>query len=100
MNKGFWKKVLVIGLPVSMQNLITTTVNMVDTFMIGSLGEDYVSAVGLASKIFFILNILVFGIASGCSVLLSQYYGKGDEEYSQVRYSRKLRRYIERFRDG
>ena len=63
-----------------MQNLITTTVNMVDTFMIGSLGEDYVSAVGLASKIFFILNILVFGIASGCSVLLSQYYGKGDED--------------------
>ena len=80
MDKGFWKKVLIVGLPVSIQNLINTTVNMVDTFMIGSLGEDYVSAVGLASKVFFIMNLLVFGISSGCSVLLSQYYGKRDDQ--------------------
>ena len=79
MNKSFWKKVLIIGLPVSIQNLINTTVNMVDTFMIGSLGDDYVSAVGLASKIFFVMNLLIFGIVSGCSVLLSQYYGKRDD---------------------
>ena len=72
MNKNFWKKVLIIGLPVSIQNLINTTVNMVDTFMIGSLGDDYVSAVGLANKVFFVLNLLIFGIGSGCSVLLSQ----------------------------
>lgn len=79
MNKSFWKKVLIIGLPVSIQNLINTTVNMVDTFMIGSLGDDYVSAVGLASKVFFVMNLLIFGIVSGCSVLLSQYYGKKDD---------------------
>jgi len=79
MNKNFWKKVLIIGLPVSIQNLINTTVNMVDTFMIGSLGDDYVSAVGLASKVFFVMNLLIFGIVSGCSVLLSQYYGKRDD---------------------
>ena len=80
MNKRFWKKVLIIGLPVSIQNLINTTVNMVDTFMIGSLGDDYVSAVGLASKVFFVMNLLIFGIVSGSSVLLSQYYGKRDDE--------------------
>ena len=79
MNKRFWKKVLIIGLPVSIQNLINTAVNMVDTFMIGSLGDDYVSAVGLASKVFFVMNLLIFGIVSGCSVLLSQYYGKRDD---------------------
>ena len=80
MNKNFWKKVLIIGLPVSIQNLINTTVNMVDTFMIGSLGDDYVSAVGLANKVFFVLNLLIFGIGSGCSILLSQYYGKRDDK--------------------
>ena len=80
MNKRFWKKVLIIGFPVSIQNLINTTVNMVDTFMIGSLGDDYVSAVGLASKVFFVMNLLIFGIVSGSSVLLSQYYGKRDDE--------------------
>ena len=69
-----------IGLPVSIQSLINTVVNMVDTFMIGSLGDDYVSAVGLANKVFFVLNLLIFGIGSGCSVLLSQYYGKRDDK--------------------
>ena len=80
MNKQFWKKVLIIGFPVAIQNLINTTVNMVDTFMIGSLGDDYVSAVGLANKVFFVMNLLIFGIVSGCSVLLSQYYGKRDDK--------------------
>lgn len=78
MDKKFLKKVLIIGLPVAIQNLINTTVNMLDTFMIGSLGDDYVSAVGLASKVFFVMNLLIFGIVSGSSVLLSQYYGKKD----------------------
>ncbi len=80
MNKLFWKKVLIIGVPVALQNLINTFVNVIDTFMIGSLGEEYVSAIGLASKVFFVLNLLVFGIVSGCSVLLSQYFGKKDDE--------------------
>ena len=78
MDKRFWKKVLYIGVPVALQNLINTFVNVIDTFMIGSLGEDYVSAVGLANRVFFVMSLLVFGIVSGSSVLLSQYFGKGD----------------------
>ena len=78
MDKRFWKKVLFIGVPVALQNLINTFVNVIDTFMIGSLGEEYVSAVGLANRVFFVMSLLVFGITSGCSVLLSQYFGKGD----------------------
>ena len=78
MNKRFWKKVIWIGLPVAIQNLINTLLNMCDTLMIESLGEDYVSAVGLANKVFFVMNLLVFGVVSGCSVLQSQNYGKKD----------------------
>lgn len=80
MEKNFWKKVLIVGFPVAIQNLINTAVNMLDTFMIGSLGDDYVSAVGLASKVFFVMTLLVFGIASGSSVLLSQYFGNQEEK--------------------
>lgn len=78
MNKGFWKKVIWIGLPVAIQNLINTVLNMSDTLMISSLGEDYVSAVGLANKVFFVFNLFVFGVVSGCSILQSQFYGKRD----------------------
>lgn len=80
MSKGFWKKVIWIGLPVAIQNLINTLLNMCDTLMIESLGQDFVSGVGLANKVFFVMNLLVFGIVSGCSILQSQYYGKGDHK--------------------
>ena len=78
MKKNFWKKVLIIGLPVAIQNLINTLLNMVDTLMISSLGENSVSAVGLANKVFFVFMLLTFGIVSGSQILASQYYGKED----------------------
>ena len=58
MNKKFWKKVLLISIPVAIQNLINTSLNMFDTLMISSLGDDFVSAVGLANKVFFVFNLL------------------------------------------
>ncbi len=73
---SFWKKVLWIGLPVAIQNLINTSLNMVDTLMISSLGDSSVSAIGLANKIFFTFNLLLFGIVSGSSIIMSQYYCK------------------------
>lgn len=76
---NFWKKVLWIGVPVAVQNLINTLLNMIDTFMISNLGQDFVSAVGLANKVFFVFNLLMFGIISGASILTSQYFGSQDE---------------------
>lgn len=80
MDKRFWKRVAVIGIPVALQSLIGTVLNMFDTFMISSYGDDFVSAVGLANKVFFVLNLLLIGVVSGSSILMSQYYGKSDEE--------------------
>lgn len=80
MKKGFWKKVAWIGIPVAIQNLINTILNMCDTLMLTSLGEEFISSVGLANKIFFVFNLLAFGCISGCGILTSQYYGKGDSK--------------------
>lgn len=80
MKKSFWKKVLWIGLPVALQNLINTILNLCDTLMISSLGENFISSVGLANKVFFVFNLLLFGIVSGCSIMASQFYGKGDSK--------------------
>ncbi len=80
MDKSFWRRVAIIGIPVALSSLIGTVLNMLDIFMIGNFGDDYVSAVGLANKVFFVLNLLLIGIVSGSAILISQYYGKGDEE--------------------
>ena len=67
-----------IALPIAMQNLITYTTNMMDTVMLGQLGEVAISGTSLGNQFGTIFMVLTFGIASGTNILLSQYWGKGD----------------------
>ena len=60
------------------QNLVTTSVNLIDNLMIGQLGDIPVAAVGLANKVFFIYTLVIFGLCSGASAFVSQYWGKED----------------------
>ncbi len=72
----FLKKVTVIALPIALQGLLNSIVNLVDNLMIGQLGETSIAAVGLANKVFFVFSLLVFGVCSGSSVLSAQFWGK------------------------
>lgn len=74
----FLRKSVMIALPVAMQGMLNTIVNLVDTMMIGTLGETSIAAVGLANKVFFVFTLLVFGISSGSGVLAAQYWGNQD----------------------
>lgn len=77
-DKVFLKSVFAIALPMALQNLITTSVNTVDTLMITNLGEASLAAVGLANQVFFFYALINFGINSGSSIFISQYWGKED----------------------
>ena len=77
-DKQFLKKTAAIALPVAFQSLLNTVVNMIDTMMIGTLGEVSIAAVGLANKVFFVFGLLIFGISSGASVLGAQFWGNHD----------------------
>lgn len=78
-DKQFYKRLLVLTLPIVIQNLITTSLNMLDTLMIGSLGEVQLAAVGVANQFYFLYSLLVMGIGAGCSILIAQLWGKKDE---------------------
>lgn len=77
-EKNFYKLILSIALPIAIQNLITFAVSMVDTMMLGALGEVQLSAASIGNNLFFILTILIFGLAGGSNILISQYWGRGD----------------------
>mgnify|MGYP004648747421 FL=1 len=78
--KGFYKRLFLLALPVIVQNFITTSLGFLDTFMVGLLGSDQMSAVTVANVPVFIIQLIVFGLQSGSSVLISQYWGRGDRE--------------------
>ena len=78
-NQLFYKRLLMLALPIVVQNLITTSLNMLDTIMIGSLGEVQLAAVGVANQFYFLYSLLAMGIGAGCSILIAQLWGKKDE---------------------
>lgn len=75
MKRTFYTMLWTIGLPVALQNLISTSVNLMDTLMVGRLGESALSAVSIANQIFFFYSISIFGITSAAVILCSQYWG-------------------------
>ena len=78
-DKEFYKKVAKISIPIALQGLITTGVNMMDTVMVGAVGETELSAVSLANQFITIFHIFCMGIGMGASVLVSRYYGMKDK---------------------
>ena len=77
---GFYRQVAALAAPIVLQNLITSTLSMADTFMVGMLGEAPMAAVTLANIPLFVVQLFIFGVQSGSSVLISQYWGKQDME--------------------
>ena len=78
-DKGFYKTVAVVALPIAAQSLITVGVNMMDTIMVGQVGQNELSAVSLANTFINIYHILCMGLSMGASVLVSRYYGMKDQ---------------------
>ncbi len=79
-DKAFYKKVLAIAIPVTLQGLINMGVNMADVIMLGHLSQDALSASSLANQFCFIFMILNFGLGGGAGVLTGQFWGMGDRE--------------------
>ncbi len=77
---GFYRHTWMLALPIILQNLITTSLGFVDTFMVGLLGQAELSAVTAANTPIFLVQIIIFGLLSGLAVLVSQYWGKHDTE--------------------
>ena len=79
-ERSFYRSLLALTLPVALQNVISYSVNLMDTLMLGGLGEVALSATSLANQVFFIYTVAIFGVAGGAIVLCSQYWGKKDLE--------------------
>ena len=74
-DKAFLKTMLMLALPITFQSFITSSLNLVDTMMVGSLQETAISAVGLANQYIFVFTLCLMGINAGASVFMAQYWG-------------------------
>lgn len=77
-DRSFRRTVIAITLPLAINNVMSFGVQMLDTVMVGRLGDSAVAAVSLATQPYFIYQVLLYGLVSGGSILVSQYWGQGD----------------------
>lgn len=77
-NKRFYKLLVSLCIPIIIQNLISTSVNIIDTVMISSLGEASVASIGVANQYFFLFNMTLSGLTGGAGLFISQFFGKND----------------------
>ncbi|MBT9776504.1 MATE family efflux transporter [Clostridium sp. MCC353] len=74
-EKNFYLHVIKLVLPVAVQSLITTGINLMDTVMLGSFGELQLSASALANQFVMLFQIFCMGVGCGAAVLTAQYWG-------------------------
>ncbi|MGL5585451.1 MAG: MATE family efflux transporter [Plesiomonas sp.] len=77
-NMAFFRQLLTVALPVALQVVLFSSRSLVDIVMLGQLGEADVAAIGVAGRAIFVTTLLVIGVCTGGSMLLSQYWGAGD----------------------
>ena len=77
-KKELNRKLAKLAVPIAIQGIVTSTLNMVDNLMVGFLGEAELAAVGVGSQIFMIHYLFLFGLIGGSATFMAQFYGAGD----------------------
>lgn len=70
--------------PLAVEQILTVTMGIADTAMVSSVGEFAVSGVALVDQVAFLLITVFAALASGGSVVVSQYIGRGDDKNASL----------------
>ncbi len=77
-NDEFWKLLISVSIPIIIQNLIGSSLNMIDTLMIGQVGQNEIAAVGIANQMYLLILWGLTGICGGGMIFIAQFWGKRD----------------------
>ena len=75
-QKQFYRTFFALALSLALQNLLTYSVNLMDTLMLARYSQDAMSGVSLCNQIQFLLQMIAEGGGEGVVILGSQYWGK------------------------
>ena len=79
-DRSFYRSLVTLAVPISLQNLVTFAVSFADNVMIGSLGDDAISGVYIGGQLQSVLQMFVGGIEGAILMLAGQYWGKKDTQ--------------------
>ncbi len=77
-DRDFYRTVLMISIPMIIQNGITNLVNLLDNVMVGQVSTTAFSGVSIVNQFIFIFNLLIFGAVSAAGIFTAQFHGSND----------------------
>ncbi|MBQ7774595.1 MAG: MATE family efflux transporter [Lachnospiraceae bacterium] len=79
-DKAFYKMVLLVAVPIIIQNGITNFVGLLDNIMVGRVGTEQMSGVAIVNQLMMVFNISIFGAISGAGIFSAQFFGCKDHK--------------------
>ncbi|MDD3123596.1 MAG: MATE family efflux transporter [Candidatus Izemoplasmatales bacterium] len=79
-DKAFYRNLFIVALPIVIQQLITSSVQLVDNVMVGQLGKLAIGSVSVVNQLYFVVILVTFGAMGGAGVLTAQYFGAKDHD--------------------
>lgn len=87
-TESFYKMLLKIAFPITLQSLIQSALTIIDQMMVGQLGEQAISSIAIGNKFFIVYQYLVVAITGGVGIFIAQFWGK--KEMSNIVKTLKL----------
>lgn len=89
-DKSFYKKIILIVIPIVLQQIIQQTVTFIDNFMVAGLGEEAVAGIAIANQYYQFFFPVVSAICAGSAIFIAQYYGGKNFEKLRVTFGISL----------
>lgn len=89
-NRTFYLRVLVVAVPMMLQSLITSSVNLVDNLMVGMLGDAAIGSVAAVNRYYMIADFAAMGLANAGAVFIAQYLGAEEHEHMKESFRTML----------
>lgn len=76
----YYKRMILIAIPIMIQNGVTNFVSMLDNIMVGRVGTLEMTGVSIVNQLMLVFNLCIFGAMSGAGIFTAQFFGKKDNQ--------------------
>ena len=74
-DREYFRSLILLAIPLALQNLLTYGVSFADNLMVGQLGDAAIAGLYLGTLVQTLLQIMLFGLESAMLILGTQYWG-------------------------
>ncbi len=89
-DKHFYKRLFQISFPIVLQQLLTSSLQLIDNLMVGDLGELAIGSVSVVNQLYFVIILITFGALAGAGIFTAQYFGSNEKEKLKQTFRFKL----------